>query len=104
MSAYLVVATVGVASYLLRYSMIGWSARLGGVPPAMQRVARDAIPISFAALAASALLPQMNSDASTLGPVAGLVAAVIAVRQTGSPRAAIITGMPTLWLVALFVR
>jgi hypothetical protein len=35
---------------------------------------------------------------NAIPPAAAVVAAVIAVRHTGSPRAALLAGMPVLWL------
>jgi branched-subunit amino acid transport protein len=94
MTAYLVIAIVGAGSYLLRVSML---ARCD-VPPLMQRAARFATPVSFAALATAALVTHVAISRNALPPAAAVAAAVIAVRHTGSPRAALLAGMPVLWL------
>ncbi len=102
MTAYLVVAAVGVGSYLLRVSMLVLTAHSGGVPPVIERAARYAIPISFAALATDAFVPHLALARSAIAPAASVIVALVAVRRTRSPHAALICGMPTLWILSAF--
>jgi branched-subunit amino acid transport protein len=100
MTPWLVVAAAGVGSYLLRVSMLVLAARRG-VPGVVQRAARFATPTAFAALAATAVAHSATVGDNALAPFAAVVAAVVAVERTGSPRAALLAGLPTLWLVGL---
>ena len=103
MSAYVAVAAVGLGSYLLRVSMLVLTARIGSVPPVIERAARYAIPVSFAALATDAFAPHLALTRTEIAPAAALLVAVIAVRRTRSPHAALIAGLPTLWIVTALV-
>jgi branched chain amino acid efflux pump len=98
-SAWIVVVAVGAGSYLFRISMLVLAAR-AGLPPVVERAARHAVPVSFAALAASALTAQLAAPGATLPPVVAVAGAVLAVRRTGSPHAALAVGMPTLWVLS----
>jgi branched-subunit amino acid transport protein len=98
-TAFLVVVAVGAGSYLFRISMLVLAAR-AGLPPVLERAARLAVPVSFAALATGALAEDLAAPGTTLAPVAALVVAVVAVRRTGSPHTALVAGMPTLWLLS----
>lgn len=102
MTAFLVVVAVGLGSYLFRVSMLVLAARVGGLPPAVERAARFAVPVSFAALAAGAVTDRVVAAGADTGealaPVLAVVAAAVAVRRTGVPHAALLAGMPTLWL------
>jgi branched-subunit amino acid transport protein len=100
MSAYVAILAVGFGSYLMRISMLVLAARIGAVPPIVERAARYAIPVSFAALATDAFARQMTFTRSALAPAAAVLVAIVAVRRTRSPHAALIAGMPTLWIVA----
>lgn len=99
MSPYLVVLAVGLGSYAFRLSMLVLAARTG-LPPMVERAARHAVPVSFAALAATALGGQVASADVAAPPLAAAAVAVLAVRRTGSPHAAIAAGLPTLWLLS----
>lgn len=99
MTAVAVVAAVGAGSYLFRVSMLVLAAR-SGLPPVLERAARHAVAVSFAALAATALASQVRTSPSALPPIAAVAVAVLAVRRTGSPHAALLAGMPTLWLTS----
>jgi hypothetical protein len=39
-----------------------------------------------------------------LAPAVSVIVAVAAVRRTGSPRAALLAGMPTLWLLSALMH
>jgi branched-subunit amino acid transport protein len=99
MTPWLVIVTVGIASYLLRISMLVLAARVG-VPFALERAARFAVPTAFSALAATALATRATGDGPALAPFAAMAVAVLAVSRTGSPQAALLTGMPTLWVLS----
>jgi branched chain amino acid efflux pump len=98
-SAWIVVVAVGAGSYLFRISMLVLAAR-AGLPPLVERAARHAVPVSFAALATAALTAHLAASAATLPPVVAVAAAVVAVRRTESPHAALAVGMPTLWILS----
>ena len=100
MSAWIVIGAVGTGSYLFRMSMLVLAAR-AGLPPVIERAARHAVPVSFAALAASALTGYVvQTGGASLAPFVAVAFAVVAVRRTGSPRAALAAGMPTLWVMS----
>jgi branched-subunit amino acid transport protein len=99
MNTWLVVAAAGVGTYLLRISMIALAARTA-LPPVLGRATRFAVPAAFAALAAAGLAGQITGDAASLAPVGAVAAAVLAVRRTGSTHAALVVGMPTLWMLS----
>jgi branched-subunit amino acid transport protein len=100
MSTWLVVVAAGAGSYVLRISMIVLAARVG-LPPLLERATRFAVPTAFAALAAASLGGYTTGwDAAALAPVVAIGVAVVAVRRTGSPHAAVLAGMPTLWALS----
>jgi branched-subunit amino acid transport protein len=97
MSAWLVVLVAGAGTYLLRISMLVVAAH-SGVPPVIERAARFAVPVAFGALAATSLTALVEANGrSALPSLAAVTAGVAVARRTGSSRAAILTGMPTLW-------
>ena len=98
-NTWLVVVAAGVGTYLLRISMIALAARTA-LPPVLGRATRFAVPAAFAALAAAGLAGQITADAASLAPVGAVAAAVLAVRRTGSTHAALVVGMPTLWMLS----
>lgn len=102
MSAYLVVLAVGLGSYAFRISMLVLAARTG-LPPIVERAARYAVPVSFAALATTAIADQVATAGAPLPVLAAVAVAVVAVRRTGSSHAAIAAGMPTLWLLSAVI-
>ena len=99
MSAWLVVALAGAGTYLLRISMLVVAAR-SGVPPVIERAARFAVPVAFAALAATSVAGLVaETPSAALAPVLAVTTGVVIARRTGSSRAAIFAGMPTLWVL-----
>ena len=102
MSAWLVVAIAGAGSYLFRISMLVVAAR-SGVPAVIERAARFAVAIAFGVLAATSLAGLVaRTGAAAVAPILAVAVGVVVARRTGSSRAAIFAGMPTLWvLVAL---
>jgi branched-subunit amino acid transport protein len=99
MNPWLVVVAAGVASYLLRISMVAVGGK-AGIPPVLERATRFAVPAAFAALAATALAPLAAAGGDAVAPAVAIVAAVIAVRRTGNATTALVVGMPVLWLVS----
>jgi branched-subunit amino acid transport protein len=104
MKAYIAVVTVGFGSYLLRVSMLALTARIDDVPPLVERAARDAVPVSFAALATDAFASHIAFAWQQIAPGVSLVVAIVAVRKTRSPHAALLAGLPTLWIVTALTR
>jgi branched-subunit amino acid transport protein len=103
MTPFIVVAAVGVGSYLFRISMLVLAARVG-LPPVIDRAARYAVPISFAALAAVAIAPRLTVHDTSVPPLAAVLAAIVAVRWTRSAHAALLVGMPTMWVLTALVQ
>ena len=99
MTTWLVIAAVGAVTFLFRISMLVVAARVG-VPPILERVTRLAVPTAFAALATTSLAGYATRGTAAIAPYVAVLVAVIAVRRTGSPRAALLVGMPTVWVLA----
>ncbi len=99
MSAWIVVALAGAGSYLFRISMLVVAAH-AGVPAVIERSARFAVQIAFAALAATSLAGLVaRTGTASVAPVLAVLVGVVVARRTDSSRAAIFVGMPTLWLL-----
>ena len=101
MTTWVVIVVVAAGSYLFRISMLALAAR-AGVPAVLERVTLFAVPTAFAALAATSLAGYATTGTGVCAPYVAVGVAVIAVRRTGSPRAAVLVGMPTLWIVSAF--
>jgi len=99
MTPWLVVLAVGAGSYLFRISMLVVAARRG-VPLLAERIARHAVPVSFAVIATGGLADQLTASTDAVAPIGAAAFAVVAVRRTGSPHAALVVGMPALWLLS----
>jgi branched-subunit amino acid transport protein len=97
-SVWLTVVAAGACSYLLRVSMLVLASR-GGIPPLVERASRVAVPAAFAALAATAIHHELSLDPAAIPPAAALVVGAAAARLTRRPHAALMTGMPVLWLL-----
>jgi branched-subunit amino acid transport protein len=102
MTPWLVILAIGTATYLFRVSMIVVASRTA-VPPAIERAARHAPTVSFAAIAAAGIGGAVTFSAQGIAPLVGALAAVVAVRRSGSPHAALAVGMPVVWLVSMLV-
>jgi branched-subunit amino acid transport protein len=99
MNAWIVILAAGSGSYLFRLSMIiltGWIT----LPAYLERASGLVAPAAFAALAAAGVATACIGLGATqaAAPLAAVAAAVIAVLRTGSSYAAILVGMPTLWI------
>jgi len=99
MSTWIVIVAAGLGSYLFRLSMIILTSRLT-MPPSLERASGLVAPAAFAALAAAGVAAACGGLGITgaFAPLTAVAAAVIAVLRTGSPQAAILVGMPTLWV------
>ena len=99
MNAWIVILAAGSGSYLFRLSMIILTGRIT-LPPYLERASGLVGPAAFAALAAAGVAAACRGLGVTqaAAPLAAVAAAVIAVLRTGSPQAAIVAGMPVLWI------
>jgi branched chain amino acid efflux pump len=99
MSTWIVIVAAGLGSYLFRLSMIVLFDRIT-MPAYLQRASELVAPAAFAALAAAGIAAACSGLGITgaTAPLAAVAAAVIAVLRTGSPQAAILAGMPALWV------
>ena len=70
------------------------------MPTRLQRATGLVAPAAFAALAAAGVAEACGGHGLTqaAAPLIAVAAAVIAVLRTGSPQAAILAGLPALWV------
>jgi len=101
MNAWTVILAAGLGSYLFRLSMIVLFDRIT-MPAHLQRASELVAPAAFTALAATGVATACMGLGVTqaAAPLAAVAAAIIAVLRTGSSQAAILVGMPTLWITA----
>jgi branched-subunit amino acid transport protein len=99
MSTWIVIVAVGLGSYLFRLSMIILTGRIT-MPPYLERASGLVAPAAFAALGAAGVAEACGGLGLTqaAAPLAAVAVAVIAVLRTGSSQAAILAGLPTMWL------
>jgi branched-subunit amino acid transport protein len=99
MSTWIVIVAAGLGSYLFRLSMIMLTGRIT-MPRYLERASGLVAPAAFAALAAAGVAASCGGLGMTqaAAPLVAVAAAVIAVLRTGSPQAAILAGMPAMWL------
>jgi branched-subunit amino acid transport protein len=99
MNAWTVILAAGLGSYIFRLSMIVLFGRIT-MPAYLQRASELVAPAAFAAMAAASIATACMSLGITraAAPLAAVAAAVIAVLRTGSSQAAILAGMPALWI------
>ena len=100
MNAWTVVLAAGFGSYLFRMSMIaapGWIR----LPARLDDSAAMVAPSAFAALAVTSIASSVLDAGvpQALIPLAAAAVAVLAVIRTGSTYAAVLAGMPTLWIL-----
>ncbi|HET6531685.1 MAG TPA: AzlD domain-containing protein [Actinoplanes sp.] len=105
MNAWLVVLAAGLGSYLFRISVVTLADRFT-MPDSLERATELIAPASFAAIAATGVANSCVgvAPAETLPPLAAVGVAVVAVARTGSPYAAMLAGMPVLWLASALVH
>ncbi len=99
MKSWIVILAAGFGSYLFRLSTIVLVDRIT-MPAYLERASGLVAPAAFAALAATGVATACMGLGVTeaAAPLAAVAAAVIAVLRTGSSYAAILVGMPTLWI------
>ena len=104
MNTWLVIVAAGLGSYLFRLSMIILTGRIT-MPPYLERASGLVVPAAFAALAAAGVVAACSGLGITrsAAPLVAVAAAVIAVLRTGSSQAAILAGMPALWVAAVLL-
>lgn len=104
MNAWIVILAAGLGSYLFRLSAIVLIDRIT-MPAYLQQASRLVAPAAFAALAATGVATACTGLGITqaVAPLAAVAAAVIAVLRTGSSNAAILIGMPTLWITTILL-
>jgi branched-subunit amino acid transport protein len=104
MNAWLTIAVIGLGSLLFRLSMISLADRIS-LPERLEHASELVAPAAFAALATTGVATTclQLGEVQAAGPLAAVAVAVLAVLRTGSPHAAVLAGMPTLWLVGALV-
>jgi branched-subunit amino acid transport protein len=104
MKSYLVVAAAGVASYVLRLSMIVWIDRIR-LPARLDDSAALIAPAAFTALAVTGLAGSvMGGGAShAIAPLAAAIVGALAAARTRRADAALLAGMPTLWILTALI-
>lgn len=99
MNAWTVILAAGLGSFLFRLSMIVLFGRIA-MPAYLQRAPELVAPAAFAAMAATGVATVCLGlgYARAAAPLVAFAVAIIAVLRTGSPQAAILVGMPALWV------
>jgi branched-subunit amino acid transport protein len=99
MNAWIVILAAGLGSFLFRLSMIVLFGRIT-MPAYLQRAPELVAPAAFAAMAATGVATVCLGlgIARAAAPLVAVSVAIIAVLRTGSPQAAILAGMPALWI------
>jgi branched-subunit amino acid transport protein len=103
MTAWFVILLAGLGSYLFRISMIVLTDRIA-LPAKLEQASNFVAPAAFAALAATGIAAASvrASDVSHAIPLLAAVAvAILAVHLTGRSYVAVLSGMPTLWLLTV---
>lgn len=104
MNAWIVVLLAGLGTYAFRLSMIVAADRVR-MPTQLEHASGFVAPAAFAALAMTSLAGAVigGGIGQATAPIVAVAVAVLAVLRTGSPVAALLAGMPALWLTtALF--
>jgi len=104
MNAWLVVVAIGLGTYLFRLSMIAFADRVL-LPARLEQVTALVAPAAFAALAASGITAACAGAAAAeaVPALTAVAVAVVAVLRTGRSYAAMLAGMPVLWLTSALV-
>lgn len=105
MNVWLTIVAIGLGSYLFRLSVVAVADRLA-MPAALARADELIAPSAFAALAATGIATACVGvgPIEALPPLAAAAVAVTAVARTGSSYAAVLAGMPTLWLLTALIQ
>jgi branched-subunit amino acid transport protein len=100
MTVWLTLLIAGAASYSFRLVPAVLVDRVGALGR-VERISAYAVPVTFAAVAADAVVARMAAGTAgpldALAPVAAAAVAFVAARRTGSSLAAIAAGLPVLW-------
>ena len=104
MNAWIVIAAAGLGSYLFRISMIILTGRIT-TPAYLERASAFVAPAAFAALAAAGIATACMDHGApqAAAPLVAAAVAAIAVLRTGSSYAAILAGMPALWIMTVLL-
>lgn len=100
MNAWLVVIAAGLGSFVMRMSMIGMADKIR-LPSRVDDSVALVAPSAFATLAVTGIAGTVLDAGmpQAFAPLAAVAVAVLAVLRTGSAHAAVLAGMPTLWLL-----
>jgi branched-subunit amino acid transport protein len=102
MTVWFTLLVAGVASYSFRLVPAVLVDRVGALGR-VERVSTYAVPVTFAAVAADAVVARASAATAgpldVLAPMAAAGVALVAARRTGSPLAAIAAGLPVLWVL-----
>ncbi len=102
MTTWIVVASAGVTTFAIRFVFIGLFGRIA-VPRTLERALRYIAPAVLAALTLPAVLsPDGSFDPWNLFVPAAIIGA-LAAWKTQSIGAAILVGLPALWLLQFLV-
>jgi branched-subunit amino acid transport protein len=98
-NAWLIILAAGLGSFLFRVSLVSLADRIT-MPARLERATGFIPPATFAALATTSVAEGCLDVAviEAVPPLAAVAVAVAAVARTGSTHAALLTGMPTLWV------
>jgi branched-subunit amino acid transport protein len=104
MNVWIAIVAVGLGSYLFRMSMVTVVDRVR-MPAVLERASELVAPAAFAALATTSVATACLQVGAVQAapPVVAVAVAVLAVLRTGSPHAAVLAGMPALWVMAALV-
>jgi branched-subunit amino acid transport protein len=104
MTAWMVIVAAGLASYVLRMSMISAPDQVR-LPARLEDSAGLVAPAAFAALLVTSLIGTVVSatGSQAVPPVVAVAVAVVAVSLTGRPYAALLAGLPTFWIITALV-
>ena len=102
MNVWLIVVLAGAGSFLFRLSLVLLADRVA-LPPRWERASVFVAPAAFAALAAGGIAASTIGVtlAQALPPLIAVPVAAIAAYVTRSAAAAVLTGMPTLWVLGM---
>ena len=98
MTAWIVVIAAGIATFAMRFSFIALFGRVA-VPPTLERALRYVAPSVLAAITLPAILAPGGSFDPWNVYVPAAILGGLAAWRTKSIGAAIVVGMPALWIL-----
>jgi branched-subunit amino acid transport protein len=102
-SIWVMIAVIGVGTFLIRVSFLAVLGRVERVPPLVERILRLIPAAVLAALIVPSLThPQGDFDPTTVRMAAGLLAGVTA-WKTRNVLATMVVGMGSLWILQALV-